>query len=300
VDSRLHSHHAAEVIPNQFDDGDESRVGFERMLNNEDEEWSQMARVKKLMVEEDSIHGVKEDSMNGVNKLALAMAAVEEAAVEDATSKECVKSNDASSDGLAMLVAGAARENEEASSSRAPIMASVFERADAPPTPSKQSSSIPTLSSPGARSGSCSTAFKGGSPFKSPGNTMLWGSTISMGGGDSHHFEGSYGFDISDRSRQAFGNTTTASKTFGSTGLTPETSRMDQDGSNNNTNSSVTAMTAADEARAILALNSLSNSPGRFTLASSSMTGDDRNSNMGGVKRSLFDKVVTGARKKRK
>jgi hypothetical protein len=305
-----HRGHLRGAVPNQFDDceRDESRMGFERMLNNEDDEWSQMSRVKKMMM-------VEENSLMGVNKLTDA-AAVTAAYDEERMHADPGHSN--GSDGLSLLVAGA-RESERASSlsARRPILAAVLERSQRDDVLAPAVSLTP-LSSPEKSRRGFSPSYKKvlSPPLKSqpPHSLHGWESSDSVGG-ESNHFDPSH-FEISDRSRQAFASNN-ASK-FDSTGLTPTHIARGMVGMAERSNfqdpvSSLAAAAAATESDdpratvnaeldAVAALSNLSSSPARFETEktrakTSSVFGDDNT--MGGVKRSLFDNVLKRADRKK-
>jgi hypothetical protein len=304
-----HRGHLRGAVPNQFDDceRDESRMEFERMLNNEDDEWSQMSRVKKMIVDD--------HSMMGVNKLTDAAVLAERMNPDPGHSH--------GSDGLSLLVAGA-RESEKASSSseRGPILASVLGHSQRDEVLAPAVSLTP-LSSPDKSRRGFSPGYKSilSPPLQSqpPSHSLHgWESTSSVGGTESNHFDPSY-FEISDKSRQAFASNNASSK-FDSTGLTPTHIARGMVGMAERSNlhhptSSLAAAAAAAGAEseglratgnaeldAVAALSNLSSSPARFETEktrakTSSVFGDDNT--MGGVKRSLFDNVLKRADRKK-
>jgi hypothetical protein len=183
-------------------------MGFERILQEND--WSHMSRVKQIMDNEPA-----HSNLSGVNHLASAAAAAAEMERLDGD-------NHSNQIGLAMLAENVKEETDHMSSplkTRRSILDAVMERAGtghddfaaAPDTPSHRFRGSTPLSSPAPRIG-YSPAFKGGvSPahLKSPGLSgvsALWGSDSLQSAGD---MDPAYTFDISDRSRQEFGMSTT-------------------------------------------------------------------------------------------
>lgn len=271
-----------------YDDPDSSRMGFERILQEND--WSHMSRVKQIMDNEPP-----NSNLSGVNHLASAAAAAAEMDRMDGDN------NHSNQIGLAMLAENVKEETNHMASprkTRRSILDAVMERAGtrhddfaAPDTPSHRVRGTTPLSSPAPRIG-YSPAFKGGvSPahLKSPGMSgvsALWGSDSMQSAGD---MDPAYTFDISDRSRQEFGISTPSKlgmPNMSGIGLTPT-------GHSNLMMGNSNSAFAGHEMDVIKALNELSNSPARFTKNEEKKNGD--NDNMGGVKRSLFDKVVKGA-----
>jgi hypothetical protein len=313
----------------QFQDPEDSRLGFERML--QDNDWSHMSRVKHIMETEPP-----NSSLSGVNHLASAAAAA--AAMErmgnnnsnnsamerigsnnsNHSAMERMANNSNHSSGLAML---ADNVRESPLKIRRSILDSVLDRTggprkneESPETPSRRLRPSTVMSSPASRIG-YSPAFKGGispaplfkspgamgSPaplFKSPGGGMgsmpafkllggmgsmpaLWGRDDSLQAAGDCVADPAYAFEISERSRQAFGVPSTPSKLgcYSSTGLTPTA----------NSNSGF----GGHEMDVVKALNELSNSPARFNLKPKAKIGDETKNDS--VKRSLFDTVVKGA-----
>ena len=295
---RKHAHSVPVSSPSHFDenghydDPDSSRIGFERMLQEND--WSHMSRVKQMME-----HEQPNSNLSGVNHLASAAAAAAEMERMDGD-------NHSNQIGLSMLAENAKEEMNHMSSplkTRRSILDTVMERAGtrhddfpAPSTPSHRlRGTTPLSSSPAPRIG-YSPAYRGGiSPahFKSPGMSgvsALWGNDSLQSAGD---MDPAYAFDISDRSRQEFGISTPSKlgmPSMSGIGLTP-TGHSHLMGNSN-------SAFAGHEMDVVKALNELSNSPARFTKNDEQKNGDK--DNIGGVKRSLFDKVVKGADRNKK
>ena len=306
----------------QVDDPDSSRIGFERIL--QDNDWSQMSRVKHIMD-----HEPPNSSLSGVNHLASAAAAA--AALE-----RMDRGDHSNQSGLAMLAENVRDDGSMPSPRKKPrrsILDSVLEHTrtststrhvDSPHhqhgTPSRRSprrnhegttTTIMTpLSSPAPRIGySPSSYYKGVvgmSPlpmFKSSPSGMIGTSTSGCGGtalwgSDSlpsdSNMDPAYAFDISDRSRQLFGtNTPSKLPDLSGTGFTPSGCHL-----LGTSNSGF----GGHEMDVVKALNELSNSPARFVKKEERNNNrDDGGNKIDCVKRSLFDNVVNGAdRKKRK
>jgi hypothetical protein len=312
------------VENSHFDDPDSSRIGFERILQEND--WSQMSRVKHIMD-----HEPPNSSLSGVNHLASAAAAA--AALERMDRGD--HSNQSS--GLAMLAENVLDESMPSppKKTRRSIMDSVMERTKntrhfdshhhhhhhhqqqqqyhhdtptrrSPPRSGAITTSKTPLSSPAPRIGyspashykssmSPLPAFPKSSPSGMIGDSSavpsaLWGSNSLQSETDA--MDPAYGFNISERSRQMLGTISTPSKLpdLSGMGLTPSGCHM-----LGTSNSGF----GGHEMDVVKALNELSNSPARFDKKEERKNGGDGNA-IDRVKRSLFDNVVNGADRKKR
>lgn len=303
-----------------YEDPDDSRIGFERILQEND--WSQMSRVKHIMD-----HEPPNSSLSGVNHLASAAAAA--AAMERMDRED--HSNQSS--GLAMLAENVLDESMPSppKKPRRSILDSVMERTkntrhydsqhpphhhhqqryqhDAPSrrSPRKTSANMTPLSSPAPRIGySPASHYKSGmSPlpalYKSSPSGMigggnsavasaLWGNDTLQNETDA--MDPAYAFNISERSQQMLGTIDTPSKLpdLSGMGLTPSGCHM-----LGTSNSGF----GGHEMDVVKALNELSNSPARFDKKEERKNGDEGRP-IDRVKRSLFDNVVNGADRKKR
>mmetsp|Transcript_31349 Transcript_31349/g.46237 ORF Transcript_31349/g.46237 Transcript_31349/m.46237 type:complete len:902 (-) Transcript_31349:440-3145(-) len=244
---------------------DTSRSRVEKILKDSDtNDDSNMARVQEMMTNDDNERSLESEVANTISKLSKKDEKMPFIAPRaDLERLQKIPTFDASnhSNGLNMLAANAREGVSPVKPPRGSILKSVLERAGRQEHNASETVRKPgtPLASPVPRIG-YSPAASFSMHMSPPGSTFLF----------PNNSEDGFAFDISDRSRQMLG---TPSKL---PSLEPNSTLEDLD--------------------AASALNSLSNSPARFSNAISKDTS--------GVKRSLFDKVIKktgdGKNKKRK